>query len=184
MIVAPNGSTATYDAKRTTEAYADIKAIADNCSCPGCRNYRAAWRPDCFEPSLLAACKDMGIAPANAFETTAYGLRSDLVEYTGHLPFFGEVTRSEPFKVDFYPWFFEPGPPDGTARFAEGLSTIWFYVELPWVLSEAYPYGPNFAGEPGLRGRRLPNTPGRNLQYRSLPCRRWVEQRQFAEREY
>lgn len=140
MIVAPDGSTATYDAKRTIKAYAKIKAIADNCSCPVCRNYRAAWRPDYFEPNLLAACKDMGIAPANAFETTASGSRSNLVKYTGDLPFFGEVTRSELFKVDFCPWLFKPGPPNGSARFAEGLSTIRFYVELPWVLSEANPY--------------------------------------------
>lgn len=138
MLRAPDGSTATYKAQRTREAYAD-PSLADNCDCAGCRNYRAAWNLEVFQPDLLAACIEMGIDPMRAFETTALGFERNLVVYTGEFPFYGTVSNEERFKKEFYPWMFRSGP-TGTAAFSKGLATITFFVELPWVLFEPNPY--------------------------------------------
>jgi|GEM_PF-5028713 len=67
------------------------------------------------------------------------GFAVGLVSYTGQFPFFGDVTGDQNFKDRFYPWFFSRGT-HGSARFAEGLVSIGFFVEVPWVLSEANPY--------------------------------------------
>jgi hypothetical protein len=114
-----------------------IDAVAD-CSCAGCRNYRAAWKPDSFEPGLLAACAEIGIDPSKALETTAQYFHADLLVYTGQLPFFGQVSEAKPVKSGYYPWFF--GIAFGSAGFAEGLVCIEFIVNLPWVLVEANTY--------------------------------------------
>ena len=98
-----------------------------------------AWQPDCFEPGLLAACAKIGIHPSKALETTAQYSRADLVCYTGHFPFFGQVTGAKPFNDRFYPWFFMDFVM-GSAAFADGLVCIEFVVELPWVLAEANTY--------------------------------------------
>lgn len=136
MIEAPDGSTATYDAARTRQAYAN-PAIGANCDCAGCRNYRAAWSPEFFQPDLLATCIEIGIEPAKAFETTAVAFDRGLVLYTGEFPFYGDVSN-QPL-VSESPWSFSSHP-FGSAKFSEGLVTIGFFVGLPWVLSEPNPY--------------------------------------------
>jgi hypothetical protein len=88
---------------------------------------------------LLAACAKIGIDPSKALETTAQYSRADLLCYTGQLPFFGQVTGAKPFKDRFYPWFFTDFVM-GSAAFADGLVSIEFVVELPWVLAEANTY--------------------------------------------
>jgi hypothetical protein len=138
MIEAPDGSTASYDFERTVMAYSKIDAVTD-CFCAGCRNYRAAWELDYFGPSLLAACAQIGIEPAKALEMSALGFDAGLLNYNGQLPFFGVVTSEEPFMDRFYPWFFVRAA-YGSARFADGLACIQFFVEVPWVLSEPNPY--------------------------------------------
>ncbi len=139
MIEAPDGSTATYDAERTRQAYADLHAVADNCDCSGCRNYRAAWSPEFFQADLLAACVEIGIDPARSFETSAWGFERGLVQYKGQLPFYGVVSNERRLSEQSHSWLFS-SLPLGTANFAEGLSTIEFFVGLPWVLAEPNPY--------------------------------------------
>jgi len=134
MIEAPDGSMASYDAERTRAAYLEIDAVAD-CSCSGCRNYRAAWKPEYFEPGLLAACAQIGIDPAKSLEMVALGSAGGLLSYHGQFPFFGEVVGEIPFKDRFYPWFFLRDA-YGSARFSDGLAIIEFFVQVPWVLSE------------------------------------------------
>ena len=138
MIEAPDGSMASPDVERTRLAYAEIDAVAD-CFCPSCRNYRAAWNRNYFEPGLLAACARIGIDPAKSLEMSALEFTNGVLSYMGQFPFFGEVTGDRPFKDRFYPWFFLPDA-YGSARFAEGLVTIEFFVQVPWVLQEANPY--------------------------------------------
>jgi hypothetical protein len=137
MIEAPDGSIATYDAQRTKAVYSEIDAVAD-CSCLYCRNYRAAWNQDYFEIGLLAACAQIGIDPAKGSEMSAFGFAGGLLPYVGQFPFFGRVTRDRVFLNQFYPWFFVPNA-YGSARFAEGLASIEFFVKVPWVLSEPNP---------------------------------------------
>jgi hypothetical protein len=72
MVRAPDGSSATYDESRTRAAYND-PTMGDYCECPGCRNYRAAWKPEHFDPELVAACNSIGINAAKAFETVEVG---------------------------------------------------------------------------------------------------------------
>ena len=138
MIKAPDGSMASYDAERTRSAYTEVDAVAD-CFCLDCRNYRAAWKPDYLEPALLEACEQIGIDPAKGLEMVAGGLVDGLLSYHGQFPFFGEVVSDRPFKDRFYPWFFSPDT-YGTARFADGLVSIEFFVQVPWVLQEPIPY--------------------------------------------
>jgi hypothetical protein len=139
MIEAPDGSTATYDAERTRQAYAELDAVADQCDCPGCRNYRAAWKSEFFQSDLLSACVEIGIDPARSFETTAWGFELGLVQYKGQLPFYGVVSNEHLVNERPYPWLFSSRP-FGTANFSEGLATIEFFVGLPWVLKEPNPY--------------------------------------------
>jgi hypothetical protein len=139
MIEAPDGSTAAYDAERTRRTYADLDAVADNCNCAGCRNYRSAWKPEVFPTDLLAACGEIGIDPARAFETTAIAFESGVVLYTGELPFYGTVSNERLIIEESYPWVFSSHP-YGTAKFSEDLATIEFSVRLPWLLGEPNPY--------------------------------------------
>jgi hypothetical protein len=139
MIEAPDGSTATYDFERTRMAYSKIDAVAD-CPCAGCRNYHAAWTPDYFDSALLAACAQIGIDPAKALETTALRFADGLLTYHGQLPFFGEVAGDEPVKDRYCPWHFLHTA-FGSARFTQGLVSIQFFVQLPWVLPEPNTYG-------------------------------------------
>jgi hypothetical protein len=137
VIIAPDGSTATYDALRTREIYAD-PALWDDCLCPGCRNYRAAWDPDYLEPTLLDACRQIGKDPVKAFETVVIDAEDRSALYTGEFPFYGEIQKeADLFKSSF--WSFRPFP-SGTANFANRLSVIGFSVELPWILPEENPY--------------------------------------------
>jgi hypothetical protein len=142
MIEAPDGSAATYDAERTRQAYAE-PAIADNCDCAGCRNYRAAWKPAVFPSDLLAACAEIGIDPAKAFETTALDFKDGVVLYNGRLPFYG-IASNEPMAGDVkvgdlknHAWIFSSHP-FGTATLLGSRATVEFCVYLPWVLSEPY----------------------------------------------
>jgi hypothetical protein len=138
VVKAPDGSTASYDSERTSALYSGIGAVADLCGCPGCRNYRAAWRADYLDEALLAACLEIGIDPSKAFETTVVGERDPLA-YTASLPFFGSVVCEPTEEVGFVPWSFSRQA-FGTANVAEGVVTINFIVTLPWVLSEPNPY--------------------------------------------
>jgi hypothetical protein len=139
MIRAPDGSFATYDAPRTRAAYAD-PAMGDYCECLGCRNYRAAWKPQYFEPTLLAACERIGINPSKAFETVEVGSKESGVSYIGEL-FFGEVDEARYTHTEPYQWrFTQVGP--GAGAFAHGLVAISFELELPCILPEPNPYLP------------------------------------------
>jgi hypothetical protein len=129
---------ATYDASRTRAAY-DDPAIGDYCECLGCRNYRAAWKPEYFESELLAACSSIGINPAKAFETVDVGSTESGVSYIGELPFFGEVDETRRKRIESCGWWFTQVG-SGTAAFARGLVAINFELELPWVLPEPNPY--------------------------------------------
>lgn len=138
MIKAPDGSTAAFDIERTRLAYSKIDPVAD-CSCAGCRNYRAAWKPDYFEPSLLAACAEIGIDCSKALETTALSFRDGLLGYTGQLSFFGQATGVKRIMDQSHSWSFMDRA-FGSAAFADGLACIHFVVKLPWVLAEANTY--------------------------------------------
>lgn len=139
MIVAPDGSTATYDAQRTREAYAD-PSLMDNCDEPNCRNYRAAWKPEYFTPDLLAACAEIGIDPAKAFETTVLDYKDGVVLYDGQLPFYGVVSNEAKVgDLNSHSWIFSSHP-CGTATVMRSRATIVLCVYLPWVLPEPCPY--------------------------------------------
>jgi len=138
MIQAPDGSTATYDAEQTRQFYAN-PSVLDNCECDGCKNYRAAWKPEFFPSDLLETCTEIGIDPAKAFETTGMYTSGDLVQYSGELPFYGSILEEHRISDTFYPWLFLSRP-FGTAAFSMGLVAIEFFVGLPWVLSELNPY--------------------------------------------
>ncbi len=62
-----------------------------------------------------------------------------LLSYYGDFPFFGEVTSDKALEADSFIWFFSANT-HGTARFAEGLVSIRFFVKVPWVLAEPNPY--------------------------------------------
>jgi hypothetical protein len=138
MIEAPDGSTATYDAERTRQLYVNLDAAANSCNCAHCKNYRTAWKPEYFPSDLLAACAEIGIDPATAFETTALAFDAGLVWYNGQLPFYGVVSKERrPGDLESDRWLFSSHP-CGSARFSDGLATIEFCVRVPWVLSEPY----------------------------------------------
>jgi len=115
--------------------------MGDYCECAGCRNYRAAWKPECFEPTLLAACDRIGINPAKAFETVEINSKESGVSYIGELPFFGEVDETRRVHTKSCQWSFTQVG-SGAGAFAHGLVAISFDLELPWVLSEPNPYLP------------------------------------------
>jgi hypothetical protein len=123
---------------RTRVAY-DNPGVRDDCACPGCRNYRAAIVAECFPADLLAACDRIGINVKNAFETEIIISRGKTVAYTGQFPFFGEVHDEgnlfEPSSWSFSSFLY------GAAAFADGLISIRFSVEIPWVLPEQNTYG-------------------------------------------
>ena len=137
MITAPDGSIASYDAKRTREFYAHLPPTGGKCDCAGCRNYRAAWTPDRFDSALIEACTEIGIDARKAFETAAYG--GEPLHYEGELPFFGAVQNFQRLKERFHPWFFVPDPICGP-NFAAGIVAIQFFIDLPWVLAGPNPY--------------------------------------------
>ena len=129
---------AAPDAERTRQLYANLDAVADTCTCVHCKNYRTAWKRELFPFDLLAACAEIGIDPARAFETTALDFDGGLVWYSGQLPFYGIVSNERrPGDLRANPWLFSSHP-YGSATFAEGLATIEFCVRVPWVLSESY----------------------------------------------
>jgi hypothetical protein len=137
VIEAPDGSVATYDAKKTAAAYLEIDAEAD-CSCINCRNFRRAWKSEYVEPRLLAACARMGVDASKALEVTQVEHSGGLVTYHGQYPFFGQLTRSGR-SGGYVPWSFT-AEAYGSAQFTAGLASVEFFVEVPWVLEEPNPY--------------------------------------------
>lgn len=138
MIVAPDGSSATFERQATLEAYATIDEVAD-CTCAHCRNYRAAWNLEVLEPSLREACETIGIDPKKSLEMSLIETSplSGLATYFGYFPFFGSVANEVKIGAGFKWWRFT-STVNGTARISKrsDLVAIRFFVELPWVLQE------------------------------------------------
>jgi hypothetical protein len=141
MIVAPDGSSATFDRQATLEAYAKIDEVAD-CACAHCRNFRTAWNLEVLEPSLREACETIGIDPKKSLEMSLIETSplSGLPTYVGYFPFFGSVTNEVTIGNGFKWWWFTSAI-NGTARISErsDLVSIRFFAELPWVLDEPGP---------------------------------------------
>ena len=138
MIVAPDGSSATFDRQATLEAYATIDEIAD-CGCAQCRNYRAAWNLAALDPSLLEACATMGIDPKKSLEVSLVenSEATGTSTYIGYFPFFGSVVNEVKIGNGFNWWWFT-STVNGTARISKrsDLVSIRFFTELSWVLDE------------------------------------------------
>jgi hypothetical protein len=139
MIVAPDGSSATFDRQATREAYATIDEVAD-CTCVHCRNYRAAWSLEVLELGLREACETIGIDPKKSLEMSLIqnSPSSGLPTYVGYFPFFGSV--ADEVKIgDGFKWWWFTSTVNGTARISRrsDLVAIQFFVELPWVLEES-----------------------------------------------
>jgi hypothetical protein len=138
IVRAPDGSSATYDRDATAAVYERIPA--SDCSCAGCRNYRAVWDARFIEDELAAVCTTMGIDPSKPRETVAYtyDAETNRAEYYGDLVFVGDVERRT-WPYDKPTWQFNEGTRDYSLEFGPRYAAIWFLASLPWVLDEPPP---------------------------------------------